>query len=515
MAIHREQRRADARGVLDEFEKWLLRERSAQKRTAGVYIARVAGFAEWLPAPTERSLRKLTAATVIEWVNLEAARGLKASTLSKLLVMLRSFLQFCHRSGRTGQDLSGVVPHAAAWRLSSIPDPVPAGTIEALFNSLDLRSPKGLRDRAILLLLTGLGLRACEIAGLRLDDIGWRTATLRIRGKGDRVDELPLPDEVGQALEDHVLDGRGGRVEGEEVFWTVIDPVQPLSANGVCGDRPICIHAGVTKFGPHRLRHTFATGMLASGATLQEVQGLLRHANYYSDQVGPSRSSRRPGLRGAVRGFRRVAGMSEQRVDVVVFDIGGVLLDWSPDYLYGELIPDAGEREHFLTNIANGEWNKQQDAGRSWSEAVAELSSLHPEHAEWIEAYDKRWLKMVKGVFDDTVELIAEIREKKIPNYALTNFSHDKWEVAKAAFPVLTGFDGEVVSGAELTTKPDEKIYRILLDRFDLDPARTFYTDDVQTNVDGARAVGIDAELFTNAKTLRTHLTERGLPLRH
>ncbi|QNE16700.1 HAD family phosphatase [Kribbella qitaiheensis] len=205
--------------------------------------------------------------------------------------------------------------------------------------------------------------------------------------------------------------------------------------------------------------------------------------------------------------------MSEQRVDVVVFDIGGVLLDWSPDYLYGELIPDAAEREHFLTNVANGEWNKQQDAGRSWSEAVSELSALHPEHAEWIEAYDKGWLKMVNGLFEDTVGLVTEIRERGIPNYALTNFSDEKWEVAKASFPILAGFDGEVVSGVELTTKPDEKIYRILLERFDLDPARTFYTDDVQLNVDGARAVGIDAELFTDAATLRAHLRKRGLPL--
>ncbi|MBK9100961.1 MAG: tyrosine-type recombinase/integrase [Austwickia sp.] len=81
-------------------------------------------------------------------------------------------------------------------------------------------------------------------------------------------------------MEDYVLHGRGGRVQGEEVFWTVIDPVQPLSANGVCGTiRQICIKAGVERFGPHRLRHTFATGMLATGATLQEVQGLLRHAH--------------------------------------------------------------------------------------------------------------------------------------------------------------------------------------------------------------------------------------------
>jgi 2-haloacid dehalogenase len=205
--------------------------------------------------------------------------------------------------------------------------------------------------------------------------------------------------------------------------------------------------------------------------------------------------------------------MSEQRVDAVVFDIGGVLLDWSPDYLYDELIPDPAEREHFLTHIATGEWNKQQDAGRSWSEAVAELSSLHPEHAEWIEAYDKGWLKMAKGIIEDTAELVTELRERGIPNYALTNFSDEKWQVAKAAFPILAGFDGEVVSGAEFTVKPEEKIYRILLDRFDLDPARTFYTDDVQANVDGARALGIAAEQFTDAATLRKQLLARGLPL--
>ncbi len=119
MVIHRDQRRADARDVLDEFEAWLLRERSTQEGTAAAYTARVAGFVEWLPAPVDQSLKTLTAAMLTQWVNLEAARGLKASTLSKQLVMLRSFLQFCHRSGRTGQDFSGVVPHAAAWRLSS------------------------------------------------------------------------------------------------------------------------------------------------------------------------------------------------------------------------------------------------------------------------------------------------------------------------------------------------------------------------------------------------------------
>jgi 2-haloacid dehalogenase len=200
-------------------------------------------------------------------------------------------------------------------------------------------------------------------------------------------------------------------------------------------------------------------------------------------------------------------------IDAVVFDIGGVLLDWSPDYLYADLIPDVEQRNLFLTEVATRDWNAQQDAGRTWSEAVAELVGQHPQHREWIEAYDTGWLKMVKGVFEDTAELLKEIRALGLPTYALTNFSQEKWEVAQEAFPILTVFDGEVVSGAEQTMKPGEKIYRILLERFDLDPARTFYTDDMQYNVDGARAVGIDAELFTGAADLRAHLRDRGLNL--
>jgi 2-haloacid dehalogenase len=205
--------------------------------------------------------------------------------------------------------------------------------------------------------------------------------------------------------------------------------------------------------------------------------------------------------------------MSTPSIDYVVFDIGGVLLDWSPAYLYSELIPDAVQREHFLTKVATPEWNKQQDAGRSWAEAVAELSSLHPEHAEWIEAYDKGWLRMARGLFDDTVQVLTDLRDAGVPTYALTNFSAEKWEVATATFPVLTGFTGAVVSGTELTVKPEEKIYRILLERYGLDAARAFYTDDVQHNVDAARAVGIDAELYVGAGPLRRQLRSRGLPV--
>jgi len=200
-------------------------------------------------------------------------------------------------------------------------------------------------------------------------------------------------------------------------------------------------------------------------------------------------------------------------VDAVVFDIGGVLLDWSPNYLYDELIADPVEREHFLTQVATPQWNIQQDAGRTWAEAVAELTARFPDYAEWIAAYDTGWLRMCGGLIADTVTLHDELRAANVPTYALTNFSAEKWTVATEAFPELRNFDGTVVSGVEEVTKPDEKIYRILLERYDLDAARTFYTDDVQRNVDSARSVGLRAELFTDTATLRDHLAAAGLPV--
>jgi HAD superfamily hydrolase (TIGR01509 family) len=198
-------------------------------------------------------------------------------------------------------------------------------------------------------------------------------------------------------------------------------------------------------------------------------------------------------------------------MDAVVFDIGGVLLDWSPDYLYEHLIPDPAEREHFLTEVTSPAWNLRQDEGRPWAEAVAELTERFPECAEWIAAYDTGWLRMCRGVIADTARLHEELRRAGVPTYALTNFSAEKWDVATQAFAELTVFDGAVVSGVEQTTKPGEKIYRILLERYDLDPARTFYTDDVQRNVDAARGLGVTAELFTGADDLRARLTAHGL----
>lgn len=195
----------------------------------------------------------------------------------------------------------------------------------------------------------------------------------------------------------------------------------------------------------------------------------------------------------------------------VVFDIGGVLIDWDPRYLFREVIADEDTREWFLREVCSPEWNRQQDRGRPWADAVAEAIARHPEHADWIRAYDERWIETIGGVDRETEALVREVLATGVPVYALTNYSAEKWALSRERFGVLGEFDGVVVSGEERVAKPDERIYRILLQRYGLDPEETYFTDDVPANVEAARAVGIDAERFIDAATARDQLVERGL----
>ena len=206
-----------------------------------------------------------------------------------------------------------------------------------------------------------------------------------------------------------------------------------------------------------------------------------------------------------------VVNEDTQRIDSVVFDVGGVLLDWDPEYLYRQLISDEEERHWFLTEVCSPEWNAAQDAGRTWADATSELSARFPEHSALIDAYAERWEEMIAGPIDDSVAVLEELRGGGVPTYALTNFSAEKWDVAKDRWSFLDGFDGKVVSGVVGVTKPDPEIYRILLDQYRLEPARTFYTDDVASNVEAARQLGVAAELFVDASTLRRQLIDRGV----
>jgi 2-haloacid dehalogenase len=187
----------------------------------------------------------------------------------------------------------------------------------------------------------------------------------------------------------------------------------------------------------------------------------------------------------------------------VVFDLGGVLIDWDPRYLYRKLLADEAAVEEFLATVCTPEWNAELDRGRPFAEGVAELVERHPEHAAAIAAYHERWPEMLAGDLPGTVEVLAELRAAGVPLYALTNWSAETFAITRGRFEWLDWFDGLLVSGEERMTKPDPAFFRLLLDRFGLDPGATVFVDDSEANVAAARELGIDAVRFTGPDRLR------------
>ena len=198
-------------------------------------------------------------------------------------------------------------------------------------------------------------------------------------------------------------------------------------------------------------------------------------------------------------------------VKAVVFDLGGVLIDWDPRYLYRKLLADEAAVEEFLTTVCTPEWNAEQDRGRPFAEGVAELVERHPAHAAAIAAFSDRWEEMLAGDIPGTVELLAELRAAGTPLYALTNWSAETFAIARERFEFLSWFDGVLVSGEERLIKPDPAIFRLLLERFGLAPEATFYVDDSEANVAAARRLGLDAARFTAPGRLRRELAARRL----
>jgi 2-haloacid dehalogenase len=198
-------------------------------------------------------------------------------------------------------------------------------------------------------------------------------------------------------------------------------------------------------------------------------------------------------------------------VKAVVFDLGGVLIDWDPRYLYRKLLDDEAAVEEFLATVCTPEWNAEQDRGRPFAEGVAELVERHPVHAAAITAYHERWPEMLGGAVGGTVEVLAELRAAGVPVYALTNWSAETFGIARERFEFLEWFDGVLVSGEERMIKPDPAIFRLLLDRFGLDSGATFYIDDSPANVAAADRLGFDAVRFTSPAQLRRDLEARGL----
>ncbi len=190
----------------------------------------------------------------------------------------------------------------------------------------------------------------------------------------------------------------------------------------------------------------------------------------------------------------------------IIFDFGGVLLDWNPRYLYKSYFNNDEEMEHFLADICNGEWNIKQDAGRPFAEAVKELQAKFPEYAEAIQMYDDDWEKMLKCELPESIDLLKELKSLGYGIYGLTNWSAEKIGYAFANYSFFSLFDGIVVSGVEKVVKPDRKIYEILLERYSLKPGECVFIDDNQDNVDMAKVLGINAIRFDNIGNVKEHL---------
>ena len=200
------------------------------------------------------------------------------------------------------------------------------------------------------------------------------------------------------------------------------------------------------------------------------------------------------------------------KINALVFDLGGVLIDWNPDYLYSKLIPDEKERKWFLSTVCTPDWNEQQDAGRSLHEATEHLVEKYPAHEASIRAYYDRWTEMLGGPIHETVEIFRELKERgQLKLYALTNWSAETFPVALELFDFLHWFDGRLVSGEEKMRKPFPEIYRLLIERFGIEPEKAIYVDDNIRNVLPAREFGFIGIHFRTPALFREELVGLGV----
>ena len=199
-------------------------------------------------------------------------------------------------------------------------------------------------------------------------------------------------------------------------------------------------------------------------------------------------------------------------MDTVLFDLGAVLIDWNPRYLYRPLFGgDDAAMERFLAEVVPPEWNHQIDAGKTFSEAVAERIRDHPAHAELIALWKDDWAKMLREPIAESVAILDELRQHGRRLYALTNWSAETFPVARAKFDFLHWFEDIVVSGEVKLAKPDPRIFALTIERCRLDPARTVFIDDSLRNVEAGSNAGLRALHFTCPRKLRSDLVRFGL----
>lgn len=274
-------RESSAVVLLAGFRAWLAGERGLSRETVRCYGIQAGIFLAWLPDPVDAVVGQLDSGQVTAFM-VDYCRGRNTWSAKAMATALRALLRFLHVCGQTPTLLVGAVPGVAGWRLASLPRGLDAAVVARLLGSCDRATVVGRRDYAILIVLARLGLRGAEVTGLQLDDFDWRSGEIVVHGKGNRLDRLPLPVDVGDAIVGYLTGGRPDRA-GRAVFCTVRAPFRPLTAAAlrqVMGRA--CRHAGLPRVGAHRLRHSLATDMLRAGASLPEVGQVLRHRSQLS-----------------------------------------------------------------------------------------------------------------------------------------------------------------------------------------------------------------------------------------
>ena len=203
------------------------------------------------------------------------------------------------------------------------------------------------------------------------------------------------------------------------------------------------------------------------------------------------------------------------KVETIIFDLGGVLIDWNPKYVYRQIFNGDEEKvDWFLDNICTSDWNVEQDAGRTFKDATQFLISQYPQYEEWIRIYYDRWEDMLGGPIQDSVLLLDKLKKANTHQlYALTNWSAEAFPVALQRYDFLQHFEGILVSGEEKMRKPFPKIYELILDRYKLNAEKSVFIDDNLDNVLGAQKVGMKAIQYKNSQQLVNELAHLGVKL--
>ena len=265
------------------YTQYLVQERGLASATIINYVAIMRDFVAENPMP----LDTLCPIDIHAFIR-RLSRKFSRRRLQLVVTGLRSFLRYLQQQGNISADLAAAVPTVANWRRADVPKTITPAQVEKLLDSCDGATPAGRRDRAILLLLARLGLRASEVVAMRLDDIDWEVGSFIVRGKGSRREPMPLPEDVGRALADYLSDGRP-TCDTRRVFVRLCAPYRGLrNASSLCDVvKRALARVGIisTLKGAHLLRHSLATRMLANGASLAEIGELLRHERLETTQI--------------------------------------------------------------------------------------------------------------------------------------------------------------------------------------------------------------------------------------